>query len=438
MSKITANAEPAKEFFIDMITKDISLEDCILDLVDNSIDGARRSTGEGHANAELSGFHVDLQIGGDKFLIRDNCGGIPLELARDYAFRFGRPASRPRQESPHSIGLYGIGMKRAMFKIGNSIRITSTTNESGFLTEIDVAEWAASQRWEFQLEEVAGSSQPGTQIEIQPHDIVAAQFVDPFFANNLAATLARDYFFFLQKGLSVKVNGAQVQTEVPSLLEGSEIKPARLSYQDGPVAVRMIVGLGEAPSDDDGAESEKKRHVHKWGWWVLCNERVVLAADRTRATIWGTDGFPQWHPQYNGFLGFVFFDSANPNDLPWSTTKRALDLSSPLYKRALSRMRHLTRTYVNYTNERKDVPDEIRRSREGSAQRVSLEAVPASESLILPRYSKHKVQMANILYKKPLADVDKVRAAMGDLSLSYREVGVRTFDYYTEREVGEE
>ncbi len=38
------NAEPTKGFFIDMLTKDIGLVDCILDLVDNSIDGwIRRS-----------------------------------------------------------------------------------------------------------------------------------------------------------------------------------------------------------------------------------------------------------------------------------------------------------------------------------------------------------------------------------------------------------
>lgn len=31
------HAEPQKEFFIDMLTKDISVPECILDLIDNSI-----------------------------------------------------------------------------------------------------------------------------------------------------------------------------------------------------------------------------------------------------------------------------------------------------------------------------------------------------------------------------------------------------------------
>ena len=37
-----ANAHPTKDFFVKMITKDIALEDCLLDLIDNCIDGARR------------------------------------------------------------------------------------------------------------------------------------------------------------------------------------------------------------------------------------------------------------------------------------------------------------------------------------------------------------------------------------------------------------
>jgi hypothetical protein len=39
----SARAYPTKEFFIEMFTRDISLEDCILDLIDNSIDSLIRA-----------------------------------------------------------------------------------------------------------------------------------------------------------------------------------------------------------------------------------------------------------------------------------------------------------------------------------------------------------------------------------------------------------
>lgn len=38
-----ASAIPHKRFFLEMFTRDISLQDCILDLIDNSVDGIIRS-----------------------------------------------------------------------------------------------------------------------------------------------------------------------------------------------------------------------------------------------------------------------------------------------------------------------------------------------------------------------------------------------------------
>ena len=36
------NANPTKEFFISMLTRDIDIRAAILELIDNSIDGAKR------------------------------------------------------------------------------------------------------------------------------------------------------------------------------------------------------------------------------------------------------------------------------------------------------------------------------------------------------------------------------------------------------------
>jgi hypothetical protein len=43
--KLVAKAYPRKNFFVQMFTKDISLEDCVLDLIDNSVDGYTKSRG---------------------------------------------------------------------------------------------------------------------------------------------------------------------------------------------------------------------------------------------------------------------------------------------------------------------------------------------------------------------------------------------------------
>lgn len=41
-NNLIVNSSPSKTFFIDMITKDVSVESAILDLIDNAIDSHKK------------------------------------------------------------------------------------------------------------------------------------------------------------------------------------------------------------------------------------------------------------------------------------------------------------------------------------------------------------------------------------------------------------
>ena len=99
-----ADASPTKLFFVEIITKDIELDKAIQDLVDNCIDGAKRL--RPGPDAKYDGLTVNLEIRNNYFEIRDNCGGIPLDIARKYAFKFGR--AKGFQRTSHSVGQFGI------------------------------------------------------------------------------------------------------------------------------------------------------------------------------------------------------------------------------------------------------------------------------------------------------------------------------------------
>src|SRR5215216_906231 len=132
----TVNASPTKEFFIFMLTRDIELSRAILDLVDNCVDGAIRERGD---NGDFNGLYVRIEATKERFHIADNCGGMSAQVARDYAFRFGRPKEVVSMK--HSIGQFGVGMKRALFKLGTHFRVDSTTADSKFLLEVPVEDW---------------------------------------------------------------------------------------------------------------------------------------------------------------------------------------------------------------------------------------------------------------------------------------------------------
>lgn len=177
------DASPTKDFFVRMITRDITLEDCILNLLDNCIDGAGKDLerkGISHSEDSLyEGYQAKIVVKENSFFIDDNCGGISLDEAIDYAFHFGRRPDAPK-DTEFAIGLYGIGMKRAIFKLGNLINISSCTDNECFQVNIDVNHWLEHPKdWDFDLDEVENKESLGTSIKVtELKEAVSREFSD--------------------------------------------------------------------------------------------------------------------------------------------------------------------------------------------------------------------------------------------------------------------
>ena len=140
-----AIALPTKEFFVSMLTRDISLIDAILDLIDNCLDGALRSAG-GDA-VDYIKHTVKIEMNADRFFIQDDCGGIPRNVAKNYAFKMGREPDDIRDSESETIGMYGVGMKRAIFKMGRDSIVRSFYDGDKFYVPISSA-WLESKEWE--------------------------------------------------------------------------------------------------------------------------------------------------------------------------------------------------------------------------------------------------------------------------------------------------
>ena len=264
-----ADASPTKEFFVNMITRDITLEDSILDLIDNSIDAA-------------------------------------WQMAGSHAFSFGRKASQEREE--FSIGVYGIGMKRAVFKLGKDVRVRSQFLEDdgsalSFAVPINVTNWLVDERssWDFDI--VEDDARPENGVEIVVNELTwpaKTAFGNPAFVENLRRMIARDYSLHLSRGLTIEVGDEQIIGVNVELRMSEDFSPMRISYEDTQngetVSIEMLGGMAAPPPDsvepDDRFDGDKR-----FGWYVACNSRIVMAADKSSVAGWGTSDWPQWHRQ---------------------------------------------------------------------------------------------------------------------------------------------
>src|SRR5690606_27051182 len=125
----------------------------------------------------------------------------------------------------------------------------------------------------------------------------------------------------------------------------------------------------------------------------------------TDRTVWGKDGIPRYHTQYNGFMGLIFFDSDDPRLLPWTTTKREVDVDDPLYRKALVPMKNLTRLFIAYTNQRK-ANLSVAKTIESEARPVPISGARPISALAFPKIpGAELVQVSTIQYKKPLEEI---------------------------------
>lgn len=438
-----------KEFFIDMLTRDIGVIDAVLELVDNSVDKIIDTFGldvmdflisDAPQETSISAF-VDIHFTEDFFSIEDNSGGISRSQIQNEVFVFGNP-----QERLHQSGLsaYGIGMKRAFFKLGRHIAFRSRTASEGESALVwDVDEWKQSKNesWDLQLSEpdAVGISftheEAGTLIRIEKlNNSITNLFGQVPFQNELVRRLQTAYALFVRSGITFRVNGNTIGQSLPDLITSDEIPIARnlVQYQDeksyGDSTIDVLIIAGLTPRDD-----RKPR-----GWYIFCNGRMVVESDQTVLTGWG-DRLPQFRPKFNHFVGFVYFRCTDVRALPWTTTKQGVEREAPVFQYALDEMSLQARGITSFLDDayKEDTDTTVIDQAMEKTHSISLFQVGKSNQSF--EYKSPKVagpRKTTISFQRLEEEVQRVKEAAGNSRLSNKALGEMLFDYYVEMEVG--
>lgn len=451
----SVDASPVKSFFVSMLTRDIQLEEAILDLLDNCVDGILRSKG-GNGSRPYEGFNANITFSADSFSIHDNCGGIPWRL-HSYAFRMGRAPDRPRDESG-SVGVYGIGMKRAIFKMGMHCLISTRNEEDQYEVEI-TPDWITNENeWEIPVREADNSADyDGTTIVVGDlYPGIAKTFGEgaKSFSSDLRRMIATHYAYIIDKGFEVTVNGDRVRPRTTRLVHDKRdaapadaIRPYVFKTAADGVQVYLAVGFTRPiPSEDEvREEQEAARHSSvDAGWTILCNDRAVLYCDRSELTGWGEAGVPRYHTQFIAISGIVDFRSEDPSKLPTTTTKRGIDASSSLYLQVKNKMREGMRLFTDYTNKWKGLAEESKHHIEQGTP-LSLEELRSTTQQLtfsntrtlpigeqyrpkLPLPPRREQTTRRISFVKEISKIRTVANYLGDSDMQPSEVGEDCFE----------
>lgn len=453
------DATPVKSFFVDMLTRDIEIVDAILDLLDNCVDGILRLERENSSQNSIpyESFEAEIKFDKSSFSISDNCGGIPWSF-HDYAFRMGKD-NQDRDRDLPTVGVYGIGMKRAIFKLGRQCLIS--TQNGGDRYEVEITpNWIEDQDdWSLPVEPSNSDREDdGTTIVIgELNENIEKQFDDDRenFTRELVRKIETHYAFIIAKGFQVTVNGQKIEPKPTRLVfsetedeKGPAIKPYIYKTEVDGVSIFLSVGFTRPiPSQEEiNDEQEETRYSSiDAGWTIICNDRAVLYCDRTELTGWGEAGVPRYHTQFIAISGIVEFQSNDAAKLPTTTTKRGIDASSSLYLQIKNRMREGMKVFTNFTNQWKGKGNESKQYID-SGIRYDLDKLKTeSEKLrlnsvrsglqgeqFMPKLPEPKPESSTkkrISYSKNLEEIETVQSYLFDENhITPSEVGEKCFD----------
>ena len=457
------DARPVKSFFVQMLTRDIALADAILDLLDNCVDGILRQKKDRSSEKPYEGFKAEIKFDENSFTISDNCGGIPWSL-HEYAFRMGK-VDQERDSDLPTVGVYGIGMKRAIFKIGKECSIVTRTKADCYEVMI-TPDWISQpDNWELPVSESSTrQEQCGTTIAISELNKGIAIHFDENekeFTRELTEKVRTHYSFILDKGFQVKINENKVEAKPTQLISSKTnnthgtdrvIRPyVYQTHYDG-VDVFLSVGFTEPiPSQEDVVDEQEKRRYSSIdaGWTIICNDRVVLYCDRTELTGWGEAGVPRYHTQFIAISGIVEFQSNDATKLPTTTTKRGIDANSRLYLQVKNRMRDGMQIFTSYTNKWKGNASESQQHMDVGTPHTLDEIKRESKTLKLnpvhtglggkqfkpklPEPESVESSQRQISYSKEFGDIETVRDYLfGKEEVKISRVGEKCFDLILE------
>jgi hypothetical protein len=330
--------------------------------------------------------------------------------------------------------------------MGEHFRIESTTADSRFVIDVDVPTWKAKrdsqgrELWEFEfaeLDETPQSGQQGTKVTVDTlRDDVAGELGSKTFETSLLRLMEAAHEQSVHHKLEIMVNQHAVADRSSVLLEGHGIKPIksertfdvsdRVSGHRSTVSATIYAGVAESSASASG-------------WYVICNGRQILQADKSATTGWDSvvDDLviPKAHGQFARFRGYIFFESDNAAALPWNTMKNAVDPESPVYQAALIEMQLAMRKVIDFLNAldaENETGDTVLQEAIKHATPKPLRQLTTSSTFVYPKPGTTKSVFTRISFTRPNEEVDFARTFFGVTAA--KAVGERVFEYFLERE----
>jgi len=381
------DATPSKRIFLSIIA-DYDLSKSICELIDNAIDMWTR-------NDKRNILNIDIFLDKNQQIIKvkDNAGGIRKSDLRVII----SPGTTMNLPSEKTIGIFGVGTKRAVVALAQDIRIISRYGDDDvYGVEFDDS-WLENESWILPVYGYDIDIDSGTTL-IELNRL--RQTITEEKITRLKEHLSAVYALFLDKNaINIKVNDDGLK---PLTFNNWAYPPkysphkyyGKISTDGGTVEYEIIGGLTLKASPATG----------EYGVYIYCNDRLIARALKSYDVGFykGVAGVP--HPSVSLVRVLVFLRGES-NLMPWNSSKSNINTSHPIFIKLRDLLIRVVKDYASLSRTLGKIegkwPQQVFKYSSGKIVEVEIKNIETAKTYLpplpksKPRYAD-KVKILNI------------------------------------------
>jgi hypothetical protein len=378
----TLDAMPSKRLFLSIIA-DYDLNRSVCELVDNGLDVWVR-------NSRKQNIAITLTLDKDQqtISVEDNAGGLAKDELR-YIVGPGHTGSQPTDET---IGIFGVGTKRAVVALAQDIRIrTRFRKEATYEIDLD-DEWLAQEEWELPVYRVDPLREGTTLVSLSRLRVVVSDATIGHLRDYLSATYAR---FLTGTAVRITLNGVDV---VPQFFDNwaypPDYSPRRysgtLTTQEGRgIRVEAMAGLS----------SESSPAAGEYGVYFYCNDRLIARALKTYDVGFtrGLAGLP--HPKVS-LARLIVCLNGDAQSMPWNSSKSDVSTKHEVFIALHEWIVQVVKDYASLSRIwMGEWPEKVFRYKTGEIEEVEVSDFPSVRKSFLPPLPRSRPRYGEVLTK---------------------------------------
>jgi hypothetical protein len=377
------DATPSKRLYLSIIA-DYDLNRSICELVDNGLDIWVKNK-----RAKKITIIITLDKSQQTISVEDDAGGLPKAELR-YIVGPGQTGTDPSDET---IGIFGVGTKRAVVALAQDVRIkTRFQKQKTYQVDFD-DKWIENDDWELPVYEVDNIAEGSTIVELQKlrihiDDAVIAQLKD-----HLCTTYSR---FLSNNSITLQINSEKLSPRFfenwayPPNFEPRKYTTVLKTADNFEVRVEAYAGL-TCESSPAGGE---------YGVYFYCNDRLVARALKT-FDVGFTKGFAGLpHPKVS-LTRVLIFLNGDARCMPWNSSKSDINTKHVVFLAIHDWLVQVVKDYASLSRIwMGDWPDKVFKYTTGIIKEVSIENIPTVNRSFLPPLPKSRPRFGEVITQK--------------------------------------